>query len=117
MRYLDANDKVMKWGSEELIIHYFDPVAGKIRRYFPDFYMKVQQSSGKVQEFVVEIKPDGQTVKPKEPKRKNARYNLKCETYITNQAKWEAAEKFCDEKGWKFQIITEKTLFGPNYKY
>ena len=29
-----------------------------------------------------------------------------------NQAKWEAASAFCEQKGWKFKILTEKEIFG-----
>jgi len=31
-------------------------------------------------------------------------------TYQVNQAKWEAAERFCQENGIIFKIITEKEL-------
>ena len=31
-------------------------------------------------------------------------------TYIKNMNKWEAAENFCKDRGWEFQIWTEKTL-------
>ena len=31
--------------------------------------------------------------------------------YIKNQAKWNAAMAYCDDKGMKFKIITEKELF------
>jgi hypothetical protein len=30
--------------------------------------------------------------------------------YAVNQEKWKAAELFCKEHGWQFQIITEKDL-------
>ena len=31
-------------------------------------------------------------------------------TYVKNQAKWEAATKFCNKKGWEFKILTEKDI-------
>jgi hypothetical protein len=32
-------------------------------------------------------------------------------TFAINTYKWEAAEKFCQENGWVFKILTEKDLF------
>jgi hypothetical protein len=29
-----------------------------------------------------------------------------------NQAKWQAAEEYCKDKGWKFVIMTEKEIYG-----
>jgi len=63
------------------------------------------------EKFVVEIKPEAQTKAPAPKNRKTKRYLTEVSTYIINQSKWEAAEKFCSERGWKFMIITEKHLF------
>ena len=41
MVYCDRNEKVLEWGSEEIIIPYLSPWDNKLHRYFPDFYMKV----------------------------------------------------------------------------
>ena len=37
MVYCDRNEKVLEWGSEEVIIPYLSPWDNKIHRYFPDF--------------------------------------------------------------------------------
>ena len=44
MVYCDRNEKVLEWGSEEVIIPYLSPWDNKFHRYFPDFYMKVKQT-------------------------------------------------------------------------
>jgi hypothetical protein len=31
-------------------------------------------------------------------------------TWGVNEAKWKAAKEFCFNRGWKFQIFTEKEL-------
>jgi hypothetical protein len=31
-------------------------------------------------------------------------------TWGINTAKWKAAEEYCRDRGWKFQIFTEKEL-------
>ena len=36
MVYCDKNDKVVEWGSEEIIVPYRSPWDGKMHRYFPD---------------------------------------------------------------------------------
>ena len=46
MRYCDRNDNIIEWGSEEIFIPYFDPTTKKLRRYFPDFIMKVKDNQG-----------------------------------------------------------------------
>ena len=48
MVYCDKNPKVIEWGSEEVIVPYRSPWDGKIHRYFPDFYIKIEQTSGGV---------------------------------------------------------------------
>ena len=57
-----------------------------------------------------EIKPKKQTQPPKKPKRKTKKYAQEVATYITNTNKWGAAQKFAEQKEWKFQIWTEETL-------
>jgi hypothetical protein len=33
-------------------------------------------------------------------------------TWGVNEAKWKAAQEYCLDRGWVFQIMTEKQLFG-----
>ena len=30
---------------------------------------------------------------------------------MVNEAKWKAAQKFCEKRNWEFVILTEKELF------
>ena len=53
---------------------------------------------------VVEIKPYNQTQKP---------LNENCwaaKEYVKNKCKWGTAMEFCKTKGYKFHILTEKTI-------
>lgn len=115
MSYLDKHDDVIKWGSEELVIPYKDPLdpMGKYRRYFPDFLIKLCNKEGKIETIVVEIKPDKETKPPQKASKVTKRYLNEVATWGKNQAKWEAAEAYCEKRGWKFQIMTEHDLF-PN---
>ena len=64
MVYCDNNDAVLEWGSEEVIIPYLSPWDGKLHRYFPDFYMKVNQANGTIKKFIIEVKPKAQFKPP-----------------------------------------------------
>jgi hypothetical protein len=59
--------------------------------------------------YIIEVKPECQTQPPKQTK-KTKKYLQESYTYIVNQQKWKAADEFCQERGWKFQILTEKDL-------
>tara|TARA_B100000965_G_scaffold75673_1_gene59970 strand:+ start:30219 stop:30653 length:435 start_codon:yes stop_codon:yes gene_type:complete len=110
MRYCDSNTNIVKWSSEEIIIPYKSPIDNRFHRYFPDFYLKYKDNTGKMIEKVVEIKPAKQVQEPKVQKRKTKKYVTEVVTYAKNQAKWIAAEEFCKDRKWKFQILTEKEL-------
>ena len=64
MKYCDNNPNVLEWGSEEVVIPYLSPVDGKVHRYFVDFYMKVQESTGRIRKYLIEIKPSKFTQPP-----------------------------------------------------
>ena len=110
MRYCDSNTNIVKWSSEEIVIPYKSPIDNRFHRYFPDFYLKYKDNNGKIIEKVVEIKPAKQVQEPKVQKRKTKKYVTEVVTYAKNQAKWMAAEEFCKDRKWKFQILTEKEL-------
>ena len=109
-KFCDSNPLVIKWGVEPFPIQYWSPVDNRMRRYFVDGYIEFKSGD----RFLVEIKPKSQTVPPKEPKRKTpksiSKFNSDIETFLTNQAKWEAAKRFADERGLKFIILTEREL-------
>jgi len=110
MVYCDRNDKIIEWGSEEVIIPYRSPIDGKIHRYFPDFYIKVKQQNGSVKKMLIEIKPYIQTQPPKIPKKKTSKFLNEVKTWGINQAKWKAANEFCLDRQMDFKILTEHEL-------
>ena len=115
MVYCDTNDKVLEWGSEEIIIPYVSPWDGKKHRYFPDFYIKVKQSSGNIKKFIIEVKPKKQTRPPKPVERKTKRWIKEVRTFGINEAKWKHATKWCKDNDMEFKILTEEEL-GIRYK-
>ena len=104
MRYLDGNDSVLKWSSEEIIIPYRSPIDGKVHRYFPDFWVKTAQG-----ETLIEIKPKIQT-KPPKPKPNRRRFIREVKAWGVNEAKWKAAMTYCEARDWNWKILTEQDL-------
>jgi hypothetical protein len=105
-RWCDMNKTIKHWHSEETVIPYMDESTDKVRRYFMD--LMIEWQNGRV--LLVEIKPHGQTVKPKKKGRQTKRYVNEVMTYVKNQSKWKAAAEFAHKKGWTFQIWTEREL-------
>jgi hypothetical protein len=111
-RWCDLNESVLEWGSEEFSIPYLSPLDGRIHKYYPDFIIKVQEQSGKIKTYVIEVKPKKQTAPPKQKSRVTKSYIYEAKTYAVNQAKWKAAVEWCADRLLEFKIITEEELFG-----
>lgn len=107
-RFLDLNENVEKWSSEEVVIPYV--LNGQMHRYFPDYYVKFK--SGK--HGLIEIKPHEQSIMPQAPKRRTPkalrRFEEGIATFEKNDAKWAAAREFCQKRGMFFLVFTEHEL-------
>lgn len=110
MSYLDNHPDVLEWSSEEVAIPYLSPIDGKYHRYFPDFIVKRKDVHGKIETIMVEIKPKKQTVPPTRKSRITKKYIMEVQTWGINSSKWEAAEKYCKSRNWKFMKLTEDEL-------
>lgn len=109
--WLDKNDNVIQYSSEEIVICYTDPMGQK-KRYFPDFYVKLKNKEGVILEYLIEIKPFKQTIEPEVKSKITRTYINEVYTWGINSAKWEAARQYCKKKKWIFRIMTEHDLFG-----
>jgi hypothetical protein len=110
MQWCDRNPSILRYGSEEFSIPYYNPVKQRVCRYFPDFIMEVLETNGKKQKYVVEVKPKRQTVPPVQGKKKTKTYLNEMNTYAVNKSKWKAVQEWCDDRMIKFQLITEFEL-------
>ena len=110
MVYCDKNQNILEWASEEIAIPYRSPIDNRVHRYFPDFYMKVKETNGRIKNYVIEVKPAKQTIPPKKPKRQTKGYIREAYEYARNQAKWKMAKEFCADRQWEFKVVTEKEL-------
>jgi hypothetical protein len=110
MIWLDSNPDCLKWGSEEKVIPYISPIDGRAHRYFTDFIAAFRTRTGEVKRVIIEVKPKAQTMPPIKPSKTTKRYVEAVQTYITNTAKWKAANEWCVKNGYEFHLITEDHL-------
>ncbi len=73
-RWCDLNENILQWGSEEFYIPYMSPLDKRVHKYYPDFIIKVRESPGQIQTYVIEDKPKKQT-KPQKTKHKVTKTN------------------------------------------
>ena len=109
LKHLDNNPLVANYSYETITIPYRSIADhGKSRKYIMDFYVKYKNGL----ECLIEVKPDMETKKPTVPKvlseKKKMQFSKKAYTYQVNQDKWQAANVYCQKRGWKFFILTEK---------
>ena len=115
MVWLDENQNILEWASEELAIPYISPVDNRRHRYFPDFIVKAKMPDGSIKTLILEVKPEKETKEPKKQTKKTRKYLTEVMTWAVNQAKWKNAKEYCSDKGWEFRLVTEHDL-GINYK-
>ncbi len=109
--WCDRSTNVLKWSSEKVAIPYISPLDRKEHRYYPDAYIEIRQSDGSIGKFMVEVKPESQSVPPTPSKRKKQKTILYEQSmWIVNQAKWAACKQYCTNRHMKFTIVTEKHL-------
>lgn len=110
MVHLDNSSSVIGWSNEEIVIPYLSPVDSRWHRYFPDFFVRVQNKEGLVESMILEVKPSKQSQPPQKRSRVTKQYIQEVVTWGVNEAKWKAAEEYCRDRNWKFRVITEKEL-------
>ena len=106
-QWLDRNPKVKKWSSEEIVVPYFYDVDKRYHRYFPDIKIVFENKT-----LLVEIKPKKETEPPKKTGKNQRAYLNEATTYVKNMNKWEAANNYCKDRKWEFQVWTEETLYS-----
>jgi hypothetical protein len=105
MKMCDEHAYIQAWASEAVKIPYRNPLTGKHTIYVPDFFIAYANKGGSRKVEIIEVKPENQTLKEKLGRSKHNQA-----AWIVNQAKWEAARKYCKGRGYKWLILTEKEL-------
>jgi len=108
-RFCDNNPNVLRWGSENIKIPYHNPLTKRTHRYHIDNYVVIKEGDT-ITKYCVEVKPYKQTKPPTTKYRKQEHLIYEQKQYVTNQAKWAAARKYCESHKYKFIILTEKEI-------
>lgn len=109
-KFVDNNPNILAWGSEEIVIPYFNEMDGKPHRYFPDLVVKYKTKTGEIKKALIEVKPSAQTRPPEKKSKNTKRYLNEIVTWETNKAKWNAAKAWCERNGMMFLLMTEVEL-------
>ena len=108
--WCDHNEDVISWMSEPFSIKYFNLLDKRFHNYFPDFFITMKNGEEQIN-YVVEIKPKSQLVKPKPPSRKSKKafenYKYSYETYVKNLCKTDALNKEAVRRNFKVMLLTE----------
>lgn len=107
LKWCDNNPSVIRYCSEELVIPYWSQADEKMRRYFTDFVVKFRHQSGNTKTFIVEIKPEVQTIKPVRGKKRAKTFVTELYNYQVNQDKWAAAAAYAEKNGMGFKVLNE----------
>ena len=110
MSFLDQNENVLEWSSEEVVVPYVSPKDGRHHRYYPDFLAKMMKEDGSIKTVMIEVKPKKETKEPRKQSKVTQKYITEVVTWGINQAKWKAAQEYCADRQWDFMIITEEHL-------
>ena len=108
-RFCDDNKNVKRWGSENVIVPYMSPLDNRGHKYYVDNYIEILEGN-KLVKYLVEIKHSRETKPPKTKYRNRKHLLYEQKTFVTNQAKWQAAREYSKKRGYKFIILTEKEL-------
>lgn len=109
-QFLDNNSKVLRWGSEIVVVPYLKPTTGRIHRYFVDYYVEFVDKEGNFKCELIEVKPRSQTKAPRRSKTGKVPLYEKIQLAV-NMAKWAAAKQYAGERGWGWRVITERSIF------
>lgn len=114
-KYCDKHPSILEWAVESLKIAYINPMKnnglGGPAFYYPDILIKYKNTKGEIVIELIEIKPFRETKMPvsKQGKTKES-LQKEMNLWLINQAKWDAAIKYCNTKGYIFRLLTEKEL-------
>ena len=115
-RWCDNNSNVVEWASEAVIIPYLNPATNRVQRYYTDGVVALREKDGVIKKYIIEIKPSSQVLPPKPGRKKHSTLVYETIRFAQNQAKWDAARKWCAKKGYHFWILTEKELGLDKYQ-
>ena len=114
-KWADHCKHIIEWGSESVVVPYYNPVKQRQARYLVDIYIKYNDRDGVLRKELVEIKPSNQSKPPTKGGKSQVNYTKAVLTWEVNRAKWEAASQYAIQHGMVFRVITEKHINGRNF--
>ena len=110
MYYCDHTEKVVEWSSEEIAIPYRSPKDNRYHLYFPDFYMKVRNTNGSIQSYLVESEPKAQVEGPQSSSKEDQTIPNGGRDLCHQPSEMGSSERILQGQLWQFKIITEREL-------
>lgn len=110
MKWLDGKKNVIKWGSEEIKISYLNPIDCRVHTYIPDFFAEISTIDNQIKKVIIEVKPRHESFE------KYAKSDRDKDRLVVNNAKWKAAQLWCEAHGLEFKVITEDSIFWQGEK-
>lgn len=109
MRWCDNTPAVRRFSSEPMCIPYMDPIDHRVHDYFIDFWVEIADENGKLNRWLIEVKPERHLVIPNEPKNQTAK-SLKnhidqVKRVMKNLAKFHAARNFAKMQNMQFGVL------------
>ncbi len=126
--FCDMNSSIIQWSSERIAVPYISPLDvirenlkpdsektfkdPPYRNYYVDFTIKVKSNEGRINTWLVEIKPMNQTKMPNQISgnytlKKMTNFNKDMVVYLVNAAKFKAANAYAKARGAQFGVLTE----------
>jgi len=130
--WADASPSILRWSSEPIKVPYLDritpleenvklgldpnnPRNWKKKNYNTDFWIEIDKGGDRPEKWFIEVKPKKDLIRPEpisstSPLREVKKYNARMKTYIINESKFEALNKWAESHGAKFWVFHEDTL-------
>lgn len=123
--WCDLNENILEWGSEIIEIPYISCEDGKQHRYISDFVFTCKNRQGRIEKWLIEVKPksqipqlneNGQIIFPELNKKKKLTakriesWQEVCNVLKKNHDKWQQAREWARKYGYKFKVVSEEEL-------
>jgi hypothetical protein len=73
-KWMDRSNAVIKWGSETVVVPYYNHVKGRMARYMVDIYVEYKTRDGEIKKELIEIKPSKNVSQPRRGNKKESAY-------------------------------------------
>ena len=110
-KWCDSNPNILKVGYEKIVIPYICKTDNRLHKYYLDFFIIMKEKDKNVV-YLIEVKPYRQTIPPV-PSNRKKKTTILTENlnWLKNTSKWTSAKQYCQSKGYRWCILTEKGIY------